>query len=45
MQYTLITNQGRIYSFYLEATALCFQQAYGGVIFSQEILNQETVGV
>ncbi len=45
MQYTLITNQGRIYTFYLEATAQCYQRAYGGVVFSQQIFNQETIGV
>jgi type IV secretory pathway VirB9-like protein len=45
MQYTLITKQGRIYTFYLESTALCYQQAYGGVVFSEKILNQKTVGV
>jgi len=45
MNYTLITKAGRIYTFYILETAQCFQKAYGGVVFSQEILTQETVGV
>jgi len=45
MNYTLITKVGRIYTFYILETARCYQQAYGGVVFSQQILNQETVGV
>ena len=43
MNYTLVTSQGRIYTFYIEATALCYQQAYGGVVFSQQILKDEYV--
>jgi hypothetical protein len=43
MNYTLVTPQGRIYTFYIEATALCYQQAYGGVVFSQQILKDEYV--
>jgi hypothetical protein len=45
MQYTLITKQGKIYTFYLEATALCYQQVYGGVVFSEKILNQKTTAI
>ena len=43
MNYTLITSQGRIYTFYIEATALCYQQAYGGVVINNQILETETV--
>ena len=43
MQFTLITPKGRIYTFYLEATALCFQQAYGGTLVKNEVLRAETV--
>lgn len=43
MNYTLVTPKGRVYTFYIEATALCYQQAYGGVVFSQQILKDEYV--
>ena len=36
MQYTLITPTGRIYTFYLEAVAKTWQQAYGGTLIQQE---------
>jgi hypothetical protein len=39
MQYTLITSQGRVYVFFLQAVAEQFQQAYGGVVFSQQSLG------
>jgi len=39
MQYTLITGQGRVYVFFLETVAAQFQQAYGGVAISQQILE------
>lgn len=39
MNYTLITKNGRVYTFYLEATAVCYQRAYGGVILTKEILE------
>jgi type IV secretory pathway VirB9-like protein len=42
MNYTLITTKGRIYTFYIEATALCYQQAYGGVVINNQILKTET---
>jgi hypothetical protein len=38
MRYTLITAQGRVYTFFLRAVAETYQQAYGGVIVSDEIL-------
>ena len=39
MQYTLITKQGRVYTFFLPAVAQQFQRAYGGVVFSQQIVE------
>jgi hypothetical protein len=38
MKYTLITARGRVYTFFLRAVAETYQQAYGGVIVSDEIL-------
>lgn len=38
MNYTLITPTGKIYTFYGETLARTYQQAYGGVVFSQQIL-------
>jgi hypothetical protein len=38
MQFTLITNTGRLYTFYLRAVAETYQQAYGGVIVTKEVL-------
>ena len=39
MQYTLITSRGKIYTFYVQAVATTYQQAYGGVVFTQQILD------
>ena len=38
MQYTLITATGKLYTFYLRAVAETYQQAYGGVIVTDEVL-------
>jgi hypothetical protein len=38
MGYTLITNKGRVFTFFLRSVAEQFQQAYGGVVFDQQIL-------
>lgn len=38
MKYTLITASGRVYTFYVEALALQFQQAYGGQVITADIL-------
>lgn len=45
MQYTLITPKGRVYQFYLLATAQTFQQAYGGTLFDNSVVQtaKETV--
>jgi hypothetical protein len=39
MNYTLITKQGKVYTFYIQALAEQFQQAYGGVVFTQQVLK------
>lgn len=41
MKYTLITKNGRVMTFFLEAAAQQFQQAYGGVVFTQQLLVDE----
>jgi len=43
MQYTLITGKGKVYTFFIRAVAEQFQQAYGGVVFTQQILDQKMV--
>jgi len=40
MQYTLITGKGKVYTFFIRAVAEQFRQAYGGVVISQQILEQ-----
>jgi hypothetical protein len=39
MQYTLISKTGRVYVFFLQTVAEQFQQAYGGVVVSQHMLE------
>lgn len=43
MQYTLITDKGKVYTFFIRAAAEQFQLAYGGVVFSQQILQTDQV--
>jgi hypothetical protein len=43
MQYTLVTNTGKIYTFFLKSVAETYQLAYSGVVFTQQILVDETV--
>ena len=43
MPYTLITPLGQVYTFYYQATALTFQQAYGGQILTLDILNEVAI--
>ena len=42
MQYTLITKTGKIMQFYVKAVAEMYQALNGGVVISQQILQQET---
>jgi hypothetical protein len=39
MKYTLITSNGKVLTFFLRAVAEQFQQAYGGVVITQQILE------
>ncbi len=38
MKYTVITKAGRVYTFYIKEVAQTYQQAYGGVLVTDEIL-------
>jgi hypothetical protein len=44
MNYTLITKTGKVYTFFVLALAEQFQQAYGGVVITQQVLV-DTVAV
>jgi len=37
MSYTLITQKGQVLTFFLRSVADQFQQAYGGVVFDQQV--------
>ena len=39
--FNLITSTGRVLSFRVQACADLYQRAYGGVVFSQQVLDQE----
>jgi hypothetical protein len=44
MKYTLITSNGKVYTFFIKTVAEQFRQAYGGVVFTQQVLETvETV--
>jgi hypothetical protein len=43
MQYTLITAQGKIMQFYILSVAETYQAVNGGVVFTQQILEEQTV--
>jgi len=44
MKYTLITSNGKVLTFFVCAVAEQFQQSYGGVVFTQQVLETaETV--
>jgi hypothetical protein len=42
MQYTLITSNGKVYTFYIRTVAETYQQAYGGVIVTAGNLEEIT---
>jgi hypothetical protein len=42
MRYTLITAKGKVYTFYVQALAEQYQQAYGGTVISADILVDST---
>ena len=39
MKYTLITSKGKVYTFFIQSVANTYQQAYGGVVFTQQVLD------
>jgi hypothetical protein len=43
MPYTLITRSGQIMQFYTESVAEMYRTINGGVVFSQQVLDQKTV--
>ena len=45
MQYTLLTNSGKVYTFFLQSVAETYQKAYGGVVFTQQILVDQNTQV
>ena len=38
--YTLISSNGKVYTFYIKAVAEQYQQAYGGVVFDKTIVTR-----
>ena len=40
MNYTLLTANGSIKQFYVKSVAELYQQIYGGVVFTSQILEQ-----
>lgn len=40
MEYTLITKSGRIMQFYIKGVAELYQSLEGGVVFTQQILDE-----
>ena len=43
MKYTLIASNGKVLTFFVKAVAETYQRAFGGVVITQQILEQETV--
>jgi len=41
MKYTMITSKCKVIAFYSLEAAVIFQQAYGGVIFTNSILTDK----
>lgn len=40
MKYTLITKTGKVMQFYIESVANTYKNLYGGVVFTQQVLNE-----
>ena len=40
MRYTLITSKGRIMCFYVESVATMYQRLHGGVVITQQVLEE-----
>ena len=45
MQYTLVTSSGKIHTFFLKTVAETYQKAYGGVVFTQQVLVDQNTQV
>jgi hypothetical protein len=45
MKFTLITGNGKVFTFFIKAVAETYQQAYGGTIITNEILTKEIENV
>lgn len=43
MQYTLVTSAGQVFQFYIKECADCYKQAYGGVVFTEQVLTQTEI--
>ena len=41
MNYTLITKQGKVMTFYVKSVADLYQSLHGGVVITQQILVDE----
>jgi hypothetical protein len=41
MKFTLITGNGKVFTFFIKAVAETYQQAYGGTLFTGSILTKE----
>lgn len=45
MKYTVITKQGKVYTFFIKAVAETYLQAYGGVLMSNNIVIETNTAV
>jgi hypothetical protein len=43
MQYTLIASNGKVYTFFLKSVAELYQQCYGGVVITPQVLEAQTI--
>jgi len=43
MKFTLITSNGKVLTFFVKAVAETYQQAFGGVVITQQILEENVV--
>ena len=41
MKYTLITKQGKVMQFFIQAVAELYQQGLGGVVITEQIFETE----
>lgn len=42
MKFTLITGNGKVFTFFIKAVAETYHQAYGGTLVTGSILTKET---